>query len=255
MKLRVLGAYGGEGPDGKHASAFLINERILLDAGCVTGALTTAEQMAVEHVLVSHPHLDHVAGLGYLAETRAISQVTGVLTVAAVKPVAQAMRTGFFNHVVWPDFTSIPSADEPVVRFKVLTEQAEQEVGGLHVTPVRVDHSVATTGFVVREGKGGLVYSADTSPTETLWRVARGHPEIRAVILECSYPNRLGFLASEAGHLTPSLVERELSKLPPAVPVMIFHIKPVFYEETAEELRRIGSDRIVLLKQGKTYNL
>src|SRR2546426_3482093 len=68
MKLRVLGAFGGEGL-GHRPTAFLINDRTLIDAGTVSSALTVPEQLSIEHALISHSHLDHVAGLVYLSET------------------------------------------------------------------------------------------------------------------------------------------------------------------------------------------
>src|SRR2546422_7871897 len=70
----------------------------------------------------------------------------------------------------------------------------------LWVTPVQVNHTVPTTGFIIHDGSSGLIYSGDTGPTETLWRTARGLHGLRAVILECAFPNRLGPLAEIAKH-------------------------------------------------------
>jgi ribonuclease BN (tRNA processing enzyme) len=254
MKIRVLGAYGAEGLT-ERPSAFLVNERTLVDAGSVTGALTVPEQLAVEHVLVSHSHLDHIAGLAFLTETLACTSTTRPVTVTSVEPVVEALRTGVFNNVVWPDFARIPSAGAPIVKYRPLVEATEQRVGELWVTPVGVSHTVPTAGFIVHDGSRGFVYSGDTGPTTALWQAARGLQGIRAVILECAFPNRLAALAEAARHLTPALVQRELDKLPADVPVWIFHIKPQFLAETAEELSRIDPRRILLLEQDKTYEL
>ena len=70
MKVRVLGAFGSEAL-GQRPSAFLINDKVLIDAGTVTGALTVPEQLDIEHAVISHSHLDHIAGLVYLTETLA----------------------------------------------------------------------------------------------------------------------------------------------------------------------------------------
>ena len=69
--------------------------------------------------------------------------------------------------------------------------------------------------------------------------------------METAFPNRLGALAHASGHLTPQLLERELEKMPD-VPVWVYHIKPTFYDETAEEIERLGS-RIQILQQDQTY--
>jgi ribonuclease BN (tRNA processing enzyme) len=254
MKIRVLGAYGSEGL-GQRPSSFLVDDRLLVDAGTVTGALTVSEQLDVEHVLVSHAHLDHIIGLAFLTETLSCCNARRPLTVVSVEAVVDTLRTGVFNNVVWPDFAQIPSPEKAVVRYRTIVEDAEQRVGNLWVAPVSVHHTVPAAGFIVHDGSRGFVYSGDTGPTEALWKAARGLSGLRAIILECAFPDRLGTLADAAGHLTPARVRRELDKLPPDVPVWIFHIKPQFYRETAEELARIDSNRVMLLEQDKTYSI
>jgi ribonuclease BN (tRNA processing enzyme) len=253
MKIRVLGAFGGEGL-GQRPSAFLVNDRLLIDGGSVTGALTVPEQLEVEHALVSHSHLDHVAGLAYLTDTLASSGARRPVTVASIEPVVDAVRSAVFNDVVWPDFAQIPEGS-PVVRYRTLIEGVEQRLGDLWVTPVPVTHTVPASGFILHDGTTGLIYSGDTGPTRALWEAARGLRGLRAVILECAFPNRLETLAEVARHMTPARIARELPKLPPDVPVLIFHVKPHFFEETAEELGRLDGARVSIIEQDKTYEL
>lgn len=251
MKIRVLGAFGGEGL-GQRPSAFLVNDRTLIDSGTVSGALSVPEQLEIEHALVTHSHLDHVAGLAFLTESLACCGSDRPVTVTSLETVVEALRTSVFNNVTWPDFTAIP-LDKPVLKYRTLVEAAEQRVGDLWVTPVQVTHSVPTTGFIVHDGSVGFIYSGDTGPTQALWKAAKGLRGIRVVILECAFPNRLRKIADLAGHLTPDRIPRELDQLPPDVPVMIYHVKPQFYEETAAELHRIDGHRVSLLEQDKTY--
>ncbi|MEK7701807.1 MAG: 3',5'-cyclic-nucleotide phosphodiesterase [candidate division NC10 bacterium] len=254
MKIRVLGAFGGEGL-GHRPSAFLVNDRILIDGGSVTGALSVPEQLSIEHAIVSHSHLDHIAGLVYLTETLGFCENGAAVTIAGIDPVVTTLREGVFNNVLWPDFTKIPHADVPVVKYRTLVEDVEQRVGDVWVTPVLVNHTVPTSGFIIHDGSTGVIYSGDTGPTAALWQAARGLQGLRAVILECAFPNRLGALADIAKHLTPALIRRELDKLPPNVPVWIFHVKPQFHEEITEELDRIGEGRVTLIEQDRTYSV
>jgi ribonuclease BN (tRNA processing enzyme) len=60
----------------------------------------------------------------------------------------------------------------------------------LTVIPVPVHHTVPTVGFIVHDEAGALVFSGDTGPTEELWEVARGIGNVRAIIVEASFPNR-----------------------------------------------------------------
>lgn len=253
MNIRVLGAYGNEGL-GQRPSAFLVNDRILVDAGTVPGALTVPEQLQIEHALISHPHLDHVAGLAFLTETLACLDAPRPVAVTSFAPIVEALRTSIFNNVVWPDFAQIPPG-APVVTYRALVENVEQRVGDLWVTPVEVNHSVLTCGFIVHDGATGFVYSGDTAPTTAIWDAIRDLKGLGAIILECAFPSRLESLAEVAKHMTPARIRRELDKLPPDIPVWIYHIKPQFYDETAEELARIGSKRLMLLEQDKTYTV
>ena len=111
-------------------------------------------------------------------------------------------------------------------------------------------------------GPGSLVLvgsvspgSGDTGPTEALWQTARSVRGIRAIILECAFPNRLGPLAQVAKHMTPALIRREIDKLPPDIPVWIFHVKPQFYDEIAEELSGIDGSRVSILEQDRIYSI
>lgn len=253
MRIRVLGAFGSEGPR-QHPSAFLVNERTLLDAGTVPKSLTLSEQFAVEHAVISHAHLDHVAGLAYLAEALALCDATRPVTVWAIPPVVDGLRTSLFNNILWPDFAAVPAA-APVVRYRTLETGGAHRVGALSVTPIAVDHSVPAAGFVVEDDGSAIIYSGDTGPTTALWQAARSIPNLGAVILECAFPDRMQRLAELSGHMTPARIARELGKLPSHVPVWIFHVKGQFYEETATELARVDSRRIALLEQDKTYTV
>ena len=255
MKLRVLGAFGSAGIDQK-PSAFLVNDRVLVDAGTVAGALTVPEQLAIKHAVISHVHLDHVVGLAFLTDTLSSCGEERSVTVTGIAPVVDALRDSVFNNLVWPNFAAIPSREAPVVRYRTLAEDVAQPVEDLWVTPVAVSHSVPAAGFIVHDGGRGFVYSGDTGPTDALWKAMREQRGLGAVVLECAFPNRLGTLAERSKHMTPALIQRELDKLPPDVPIWIFHIKPPFYEETVEELARLDAhDRIVILEQDKTYNI
>jgi len=254
MRIRVLGAFGAEGL-AQRPTAFLVDDTVLLDGGTVGGALSVSEQLAIEHALVSHSHLDHVAGLAFLSETLAFFAPRPPVTVAGIAPVVEMLRTGVFNGVVWPDFTAIPSADAPVIRYRTLAPDVEQPVGNLGVTPVHVSHSIPATGFILHDGVTGFVYSGDTGPTTAIWAAARRRQGLRAVLLECAYPNRLAELARIAGHMTPELVRRELPKVPPDLPVWIYHVKPQFYDEIAAELAGLDGGRVTIIEQDKTYTI
>jgi cAMP phosphodiesterase len=253
MRLKVLGGFGSEG-QGQRPSAFLVDDTVLVDAGTVGGALSVSEQVAITHALVTHAHLDHTVGLAFLSDTLAMTSPERTVTAWSVEPVVDTLATHLFNDALWPNFTALPPQD-PVLKLRTMPEGRETRVGHLRVTPILVDHTVPTAGFVVHDGETGFVYSGDTGPTERLWRLAREMGGLRALVVETAFPNRQEALARVSGHLTPAMLAREIDKMPPDVPIWIYHIKPQLYQETAEELARLGQPRIHVLEQGKTYHV
>ncbi len=62
MKVRVLGCSGAIAKDCRTTS-FLIDDNILIDAGTGVGDLTLEEMRQIDHVFLTHSHLDHIAAL------------------------------------------------------------------------------------------------------------------------------------------------------------------------------------------------
>jgi cAMP phosphodiesterase len=213
------------------------------------------EQVVIQHALLTHAHLDHTVGLAFLTDTLAMVAPERRVTACSIAPVVEALRAHAFNDALWPDFTVIPSAANAVLAFRSLAEDGEARVGGLWVTPVPVEHTVPTTGYVIHDGETGFVFSGDTGPTERLWRLAREMRGLKALIVETAFPNRLDGLARASGHLTPAMLRREMDKMPADIPVWVYHVKPQLYQETAEELAKIDPTRLHILEQGKTYTL
>jgi ribonuclease BN (tRNA processing enzyme) len=257
MQLTVLGCHGGSAPS-RHLPALLLDGTVLVEAGSVTSTLGLTEQLRIEHVLVSHAHLDHTGGLAYLADNRCSHRASSgngePLTVSSVAPVVEDLHDHLFNGRLWPDFSAIPSTRDPIVDFRALQTRVPQPIGDhLTVIPVPVHHTVPTVGFIVYDGASALVFSGDTGPTDLLWELARELGGVRAIIVETSFPNRLGRLAACSGHLTPDLLGRELDKMPPCS-VWVYHIKPAFYDETVDELARLDG-RVRVLSDGEVHVL
>ncbi len=254
MKIKVLGVFGSEG-QGQRPSAFLVNDRVLVDAGSVPGALGIDEQREIEHALLSHAHLDHIVGLAFLTDTLAITNAKRPVIATSIAPVVDDLKKHAFNDRLWPDFSTIPTSQTAVLGYRTLTEDVESRVGDLWVTPIRVDHTVHAVGFVIHDAETGFVYSGDTGPTERIWRAARELKGLKAVIVETTFPSRFDELAQASKHLTPAMLSREMKKMPSDLPLWVYHIKPHFFEEVAEELQKMDPARIHILEQGKTYTL
>lgn len=251
MMIKVLGSAGSEAP-GHDSPAFLVDGKLLLDAGTVAKALNIREERDLRCILLTHAHLDHVKGIPFLLDNRASRGSGTAITVMSGKEVLADLRRHVFNGRIWPDFTKIPSASRPALRYRALTTARSCRVEGYRVAMVRVSHAVAAYGYVVEDRDGASVaYTGDTGPTVRFWKRMASH-DVKALITEASFPNRLEKLALASGHLTPNLLGREIAKMsPPPAKIYVMHLKPRFEREIEAEIRALGLDNVGFLRGGE----
>ncbi len=115
MELRVIGCHGGETPRHR-TSAFVLDERLAVDAGSLTSGLDLKSQFRLSGCVVSHAHLDHIRDLATIADNRCQAECDP-LVVAATRGTIQALKKHFFNNLIWPDFSEIPNKTRPTIRF------------------------------------------------------------------------------------------------------------------------------------------
>lgn len=235
MELRVIGCHGGETP--KHRTcAFLVDEALAIDAGSLTSGLEVAEQMKIQACLVSHAHLDHIRDLATLADNRCQLKAPPLL-IAGTRETIRTLKVHFFNNLVWPDFSVIPSVESRAIEYLELEPEVPVHIAGKTVRAVLVDHTIEAAAFVIEEPGGAIAYSGDTGPTTRMWEVLNALPNLKALLMEVSFPNREQALATASGHHTPSTLAIDLQKhvAPESLPTLLYHIKPVFQAEVERE--------------------
>lgn len=250
MRYRVLGCFGGEAP-GYHLSTFLVDDTLLIDAGSVTATLEIPAQMRIEAILLTHSHLDHVRGLAHLADNM-FDRRDHPIGVYSVEPVLEALRGSLLNNILWPDFTEIPDSHMPILDFRALPEKKATTLGHLQVSPVRLSHAVLSVGYLIEGDFGVFLHLGDTGPTEEVWRVVKDIPNLRAVVIGTSFPNRLQHLADLSGHLTPQGLKAELAKANVKAEVYVYHLKPQYAQEILQELKQQVPE-CHILEQGREY--
>lgn len=255
MELRVIGCHGGETP--RHRTcAFLINDRVAIDAGSLTSGLEIAEQAKLEACLVSHAHLDHVRDLATLADNRCQLECPPLI-VAATKATLHQLQKYFFNNELWPDFTVIPSPAYPTLRFVELTPERPCDVNGLSVSAIMVSHTIDCSGFIVEGADGAISYSGDTGPTDRMWELLNRQKNLRACLTEVSFPNRQQRIATLSGHHTPRTLAEDLQKYraPMDLPTLLYHIKPLFQAEVERECAELKGLNLHVLKLDEHFIL
>ena len=235
MELRVIGCHGGETPRHR-TSAFVLDDDLAIDAGSLTSGLDVKDQAKLEACLVSHAHLDHIRDLATIADNRC-QMDCGPLTVAGTKETLKTLRKHFFNNLLWPDFATIPSVERPTIQYLELKPEKPTAVAGRMVRAILVSHTIESAALVIEGKDGAIAYSGDTGPTDRLWEVLNEQKNLKALLMEVSFPNREQKLATVSGHHTPRTLAADLKKYraPNDLPTMLYHIKPVFQSEVETE--------------------
>ncbi len=213
MKLRVLGCSGGIGARARTTS-FLVDDDILIDAGTGVEDLSIEELTRIDHVFLTHSHLDHVLALPLLVDSVGARRDAPIVVHALPETIA-ALRAHVFNWVIWPDFTEIPHYERPWMRFEPMALGATVTLG---------------------ERSGALVFSGDSWPTDEFWRVVNGIRDLRHLIIETAFSNKERDLAITAKHLYPIELGEQLKSLRKEPQVLITHLKPSDAETIAREI-------------------
>lgn len=244
MSIRVLGCSGAIAA-GCRTTAFLLDEGVLIDAGTGVGDLTLGQLARIEHICISHSHLDHVVSIALLAD--AVMNIRGAagrgpVTVHALPATLAALRAHVFNGIIWPDFTRLPSAEQPVLGFSPFEIGQKLQLCGREIEILPAAHTVPAVGFSVRGNLGHWVFTGDTGPNPALWQ-RLAEIDVRFLVIETAFGNDDLELARVSGHLCPAQLETELASLAPGVAVYVTHIKPGERATVMAELAELAVDQ------------
>jgi 3',5'-cyclic-nucleotide phosphodiesterase len=263
----ALGARGGI-EDG-NLSAFMISpagdgRAVTCDAGALVNGLRVADGKGafdtvkvpddspytrigyvlteqIKGYLISHAHLDHIAGLVIASPDDTKKPIYGLPSVL------EDIQNTYFNWEAWPNFGSGGKA--PQLKKYELTALApgeRRELAGtsMKVTAYPLSHGgVESTAFLIESGDDALLCFGDTGPDEVekstaiadVWAAVAGlvkEKRLKAVVIEVSYdngqPDKQLF-----GHLTPAWLQKSLAGLETVagegslrdLPIVISHIK------------------------------
>jgi cAMP phosphodiesterase len=275
-----LGVKGGL--DESNLSSYLVapkgsRDYIALDAGTLFFGIRKAIALGslpppVSRVLrqdikayfISHPHLDHVAGLIINSPDDSNKTIYGLPSCLSV------LEDKYFSWKSWANFGD--EGEAPLLRkyhYAPLSPQQETTISGTALTvtafPLSHGNPYESTAFLVRSGDSYLLYLGDTGPDSVehsdrlhqLWRVAGPlikASRLKAIFIEVSFPSEQPD-KSLFGHLTPRWLMKEMRDLGQITgagklngfPVVITHIKPSGDQETLIR-RELSADNPLQLK-------
>ena len=239
MKVTILGCSGGIGGD-LRTTALLVDDDILIDAGTGVGDLSIEELAAIDHIFVTHSHLDHIACIPLLVDTVQNLREKPVI-VHATRETWQIFKDHIFNWKIWPDFSVIPDENNPFLRHQEIRLGETVDLGSRKITPVPANHTVPAVGFHLDSGAASLIFTGDTTTCDALWEVVNKIENLKYLIIETAFSNSEIELARLSRHLCPSLLHEELEKMHCPAQVCITHLKP---GEGEKIMRQVGNDAL-----------
>ncbi|MFN8707487.1 MAG: 3',5'-cyclic-nucleotide phosphodiesterase [Planctomyces sp.] len=245
MKIRQLGSTTGLPDSRQHLTTFLINDCVAVDAGCLGYVSPVSLQRKIEHVFISHCHIDHIGSLPVFLDN-VYSPRPECPHIYAGEYTLKCLETDIFNERVWPDLGRIAAEEQPFMQMHQLHNELPVYVAGMKVTPISVNHVVPTFGFLIEDESTAVMFVSDTGPTDRIWEIANSTPGLSAIFLECSFPDDLEWLASKTKHLSPNLFQQEISKFKGNAQIIAVHIKAAQHETVTQELMQMKLPQLTI---------
>ncbi len=241
MRVRILGCSGGIGGRHRRTTAMLVDHDLLIDAGTGVADLSLAELALIDHVFLTHSHLDHIALLPLLIDS--VSDLRDKpLTVYATAATLEIIGKHIFNWAIWPDFSVIPSRENPIMRYQSIHLGQSVRLGERTITALPAEHTVPAVGYQLDSGMGSLVFTGDTTANDVFWPVVNRIANLRYLLIETAFPNCEQGLAEISKHLCPKMLANELKKLSIAPEIYISHLKPSQIELTMAEIQACAGE-------------
>ncbi|MCP4041023.1 MAG: 3',5'-cyclic-nucleotide phosphodiesterase [Gammaproteobacteria bacterium] len=255
MKIRVLGCSGGLGGE-RQTTAFLVDDDVLVEAGTGVVKLEMDELRRINHVFITHAHLDHVACLPIMVDTVGSTRAEPVM-VHATEGCLENLRKHVFNWCIWPDFSCIPSQHDPYMRYTALELGQVVELGrDRRIRALPVEHTVPAVGYQISGPGGSLVFSGDTTCCDAFWEAVNGIRDLRYLVIETAFSDEEKDIAVTSKHLCPSMLSSELEQLKQQAEIYITHLKPREETRTMAQIQAIaGSLQLRRLEQGQIFDL
>lgn len=252
MLIRIIG-HQGQASLSQRNTSYLIDRKLLLDAGSVAAGLRIEEQAQVNHILITHAHLDHVCDLGFICDN-CFGMKGKPFEVHSTKIVQDAILTHLMNDIIWPDFSKLPSKAKPTIHFNHILPEKSIDLDEYHVTAIPVNHPAGGLGFIIeKKNFRSILFTGDTGPTDRIWEYAARYKNLKGIFTTVPYPESEAKRAhAESLYCTKSFKE-EMKKMPEGIPLFIGQIKDEFRAIVEKELAEVNQNhRITFLGPSNT---
>ena len=224
MQIKILGCSGGIGGD-MRTTSLLVDDDVLIDAGTGVGDLSLQALLKIDHIFITHTHLDHIVSIPLLLDT-VMGLRTEPITVHATIEMINILKQHIFNWVIWPNFNLIPDPATPFLRYHEIFVGERVQINGKTITAVPANHVIPAVGYQVDNGINSLVFTGDTAGSADFWHAVNQINNLKVLIIETAFSNAEAELAEVSKHLCPTTLAIELAHLQSEPAVYITHLKP-----------------------------
>ena len=256
MKIQLLpSTFDGQGQAtaDQRLTCYLVDDCVAIDAGSLAIALTNAQRAKVRDIIVTHPHIDHIASLPIFIDDL-FASLQEPVRIYATQVVIDSLERDVFNWNVYPRFSELTNDYGPVMKYVAITPGEEFSLAHLKVTAIPVNHIVPTIGLVVADAQSSVAFSSDTAETQEFWDHLNELPGLDALLIEASFPNAMSELAEVTRHFTPASLQSELKKLKHnSLDILTVHLKPSYRETLIKELSDLGIPNLSVMEPGRLY--
>ncbi len=237
----------------QHLMCIIIDDCVAIDAGSLAFACTKTQQEQIRDIVLTHTHLDHIAGLPLFIDDL-FSTLTEPIRIHATPVMIEILERDIFNWSIYPRFSELSNDHGAVVEYREIASGSEFSVKHLKLQNVAVNHMVSATGYIISDGNISVGITGDTAETDDIWKAFNMAPNLKAVMVECAFPNELDELASVSHHLTPRGLASELEKFHNIeCPVFVINMKPMYRDAIVGQINGYEDPRVTILEVGKVY--
>jgi cAMP phosphodiesterase len=232
----------------QHLSCLIVDDKVAIDAGSLAMAATTFHRENLRNVVLTHAHLDHIAGLPLFIDD-VFASLTEPINIYAMQEVLAVLERDVFNWSVYPNFSEIGTDAGTAIVYHPVKQSERFQIGDLEFELFPADHKVPSSGVTVSDGKSSVAITGDTASLCGVG-VTDG---LSALLIECAFPDELAKIAADSRHMTPSILAGELQKLKPECPVFVINIKANYRDKVVRQLEARHIPGLEIMQVGKNY--
>ncbi len=237
----------------QHMLTIVIDDRVAIDAGCLAFSCSDKQRAQVRDIILTHTHMDHIAGLPMFIDDL-FATLTESIKIHATREMIDILERDIFNWAIYPRFSELTNDTGHVVEYSEFERGSSLDVAHLKVQSIAVNHAVSANGYIVSDGKTSVAITGDTAETDGFWVECNKTSDLKAVLVECAFPDEMADLASASHHLTPNSLKSELAKFTNTdCPVYVINLKPMYRDTIIRQLNEAQMPRVEVLEVGRVY--